>query len=579
MFQARKLTLALPLPLALLAATAAGDDTKYLDDFEFVARTVARDGAAVAVRGLDWDAIVARHRPCFERCSDDVEHVRNVKRLLAELCDSHTGVTRSSVDSGELPAKWDGLYGGGLWFGWDDGRVMLRGALPGVALADGIGPGAALVSIDGWPAWLALEREKRRIGEYLGSSSDHSLFTSLANRMLPFGEAQALSIGFLPGAGGPARAFDVRRWSPEGKGFSPLAATLPEGVDAAEGAAHGTLALDWCERVGYVRITGAMNDATVAAFHRALDALQGAPALLLDCRGMGGGSDDAAWAMCGRFFPEGVANGLHGRIEASGAFQFEGPVVMLQGELEVSAAETFTWAMSETERCVSVGRPTGGWAIIPRGFKCPSGLVDFRLGVNARPTPIERRATEGVGWAPDVVVPYGPLLCAEDDATRRIGLEVLRVLHAGVERDQAAALFGDLFGARHADAAKRAHRLARDVDGWQPQRLIGLVQDDLAATLALEVALLEDDASVAPDVLGAERRFEALAERAKGAKLNVAKLQAALKGQRAERAAQVALLELEGPTFAADERAQKAFLAKHGKTRLAAFAREVLFAR
>ena len=37
-----------------------------------------------------------------------------------------------------------------------------------------------------------------------------------------------------------------------------------------------------------------------------------------------------------------MANGLHGRIEASGSWQFDGPVVMLQDETEVSSAETFT---------------------------------------------------------------------------------------------------------------------------------------------------------------------------------------------------------------------------------------------
>jgi len=105
-------------------------------------------------------------------------------------------------------------------------------------------------------------------------------------------------------------------------------------------------------------------------------------ALLLDCRRMGGGTDACAWDMAGRFYPKGVSNGLHGRIAPSGSRQFDGPVVMLQDEVEISSAETFTWAMSETERCVSVGRPTGGWGIIPKGYSCPSGIVSFRLGVN-----------------------------------------------------------------------------------------------------------------------------------------------------------------------------------------------------
>jgi hypothetical protein len=191
---------------------------------------------------------------------------------------------------------------------------------------------------------------------------------------------------------------------------------------------------------------------------------------------------------------------------------------------------------------VSVGRPTGGWAIIPKAYRCPSGLVDFRLGVNARPTPIERRATEGIGWAPDVLVPYGPRLSAESDATRRIGLEALRLLQSGVERDEVAALFGDLLGGGLDEAAKRAERAARSMAShaareplsWDHAALVQLVREDLEATLALELALLEESDVVAPDVRGAERRLVSLSQRAKGAKLTsaLAELQSALKRQR-----------------------------------------------
>jgi hypothetical protein len=580
------------LVLTLAAAVCAQGDSKYVQDFDFVTDCVAQNGAAVALHGLDWADISGAHRPRFVACTNDVEHVKNVMRLLAELGDSHTGVTRHGVDREALPSKWDGLLGGGLWFAWEDGRVMLRGVMEGMQFGHGIAPGATLVSIDGWPAWLALEREKRRITEFAGSSSDHSLFASMGNRLLPFGAKRTLALGFcVPGERG-VRIAEVPQWGPDGKAFQPLAATVPPGIDAGGDAARAgavatMLATEWCPRTGYIRITGSMDDATVAAFHAAFDTLRGAEAVLLDCRGMGGGSDGAAWAMCGRFFSRGVANGIHGRIEASGDWQFDGPLVMLQDEREVSAAETFTWALSETKRCVSVGRPTGGWAIIPKGYKCPSGLVDFRLGVNARPTPIERRATEGIGWAPDVLVPYGPRLCAEPDATRRIGLETLRLLHAGVERDEVVTLIGDLFGGGLDEASKRAERTAKsmasraakETASWDYAALVELVQQDLEATLALELALLEESDVIAPDVRGAERRLVSLEQRAKGAKLTspLAALQSALKRQRAESAAQAALLEFEGHGFEGDQRAVKSFLTKHAKSRVASFARDVLF--
>lgn len=558
-----------PLAALLLVAPLA-QSSPYLNDLEAIAETVAREGAAVALHGLEWRRIVAAHRPRFESCSDDTAHVRNVMALLAELRDSHTGVTRHGAERDALPSKWDGLYGGGLWFAFEDGRFVLRGVMEGLTLGEGVGPGSALVTVDGWPAWLALEREKRRITEFMGSSSDHSLFASLGNRLLPFGEAKRLTLGFLVPGERRIKTIEVGAWGPGGKAFSPLTATLPAGVAPAEGAVSTVLQVDGVGRVGYVRVTGGMDEATARAFHAAVDRLEGVAAVLLDCRGMGGGSDAAAWEMCGRFFPGGVANGMHGRIEPSGAWQFAGPVVTLQDELMVSAAETFTWAMCETERVVSVGRPTGGWAIIPRAFQCPSGLVDYRLGVNARPTPITRRATEGIGWAPDVCVPFGPVMAAEADPVRRIGLEAVRLLAGGVPRDEVATLLGGLFGAELDEAAQRATAAAKRATGWDPAPLVALARADLEATLALELALLEADGVIAPDALGASRRFEALAARARGAKLaaQAKRLEAAISASRAEAAAQSALLEARGRAFELDERARAAFAKRHAKSAL-----------
>src|SRR6185436_2228489 len=68
-----------------------------------------------------------RMRPLFAACTSDAEHVKNVMRLLAVLRDSHTGVTDTSVDGKLLPSKWDGLYGGGLWIGWDQGLLVVMG--------------------------------------------------------------------------------------------------------------------------------------------------------------------------------------------------------------------------------------------------------------------------------------------------------------------------------------------------------------------------------------------------------------------------------------------------------------------
>ena len=107
--------------------------------------------------------------------------------LLATLRDSHTGVLDTKV-KGALPGKFDGLYGAGIWFGWDQGKAVIRGVMQGHPKAAELPLGSVLVEIAGEPAWLALERERRRVAQFQGISSDHSFFASLGNRMLPFGD-------------------------------------------------------------------------------------------------------------------------------------------------------------------------------------------------------------------------------------------------------------------------------------------------------------------------------------------------------------------------------------------------------
>lgn len=555
------------------APAAPAEQGRYLEDFEFIRTTVAREGASVRSRSIDWNGVCAALRPEFERAASDRDHVRNVLRLLAGLRDSHTGVTRSSVPWAELPSKWDGLYGGGLWFGWEDGRVMLRGVMEGHSLRGKVPLGSTLVAIGGKPAWLVLQEEKRRIVEHQGSSSDHSLFASLGNRLLPFGDAQTLDLAFLTPT---LEIVEVKapRWGPGGKAFSPATVQLPEGLAWREGAVAGLLRAEGSEKVGYIRITGSMDEATVKGFHAAFDELREAEAILLDCRGMGGGGDSQAWEMAGRFFTERVPNGPGRAIEPSGSWQFAGPVAMLQDELEVSSAETFTWALSETERALSVGRPTGGWGIIPKVFRCPSGLVDFRLGVNDRPTPIRGIRTEGVGWPPDLLVPYGPVLCAEPDPARDIALQALRLLRAGVPRKAVVGLFGTLLSGDAKGFLKAAGAVSKKAKGWDPRPLAEKVAADLGATLSLERSLLDRPEILAPDYRGASGRLAALLDRAKAARLtaDASAFKKTVEKGRAEAAAQDALLALLASGEGEDPEARRKFIRSHGKTRVGRYA-------
>ena len=391
-----------------------------------------------------------------------------------------------------------------------------------------------------------------------------SLFATLSNRLLPFGEKRRLTLTFLD-ADGDERQVETGPWSAGGKGYSPARETLPPGIEFAAGACGGFLDGDG-PRLGYLRITGSMDRQTLERFHEVFDALEGMDALLLDARGMGGGGDGPAWEMVGRLFSKSVANG-RGRIEPSGSWQFDGPVVLLQDSLQVSSAETFTWAVSETGRVVSIGRPTGGWAIIPRGFSCPSGLVDFRLGVTDRGTPIGGVHTEGIGWPPDLEVPWGAVMLRDGDPTLELATQVARA-HV-VERDADAVRKG--FRALFAGDGDRFVQAATRGDWIEESAVRGLAKrfsDDLRSRIELELRLLDNDVVSAPDYLASAHRMEALQGRAKaaGEERAIRRWQSALRKARKELEAQEAVLEAADAGLALDPDAEEALAKKHGKT-------------
>jgi hypothetical protein len=260
---------------------------------------------------------------------------------------------------------------------------------------------------------------------------------------------------------------------------------------------------------------------------------------------------------------------------------------MLQDSQEVSSAETFTWAMSETGRVVSVGRPTGGWGIIPHGYSLPSGLAQFRLGVNDRATPIKGVHTESVGWPPDVLVPYGPVVHAKVDPVREIGLTILGVLGgAGARTDRTREIFGGLFAGKTTEFAKaepygtdpRWYALAK-ANGLDAKALGHLVEDDLKKRLAMETALLKVDDAGPPDVLGARARLAAVEPiaNAAGMKGELAAFAASVKKLAAEGAAQEAFLAATDRAFAMGDAEKKKFLMAHKDSQIAKFAKERLW--
>ncbi len=531
----------------------------YMEDFRYVTKTVKANFPAFKKKKVDWTKVCREHESRFRACSDDAAHILNVERLLAVLKDSHTGVTRTSVDT-HIPS-FDGLHGGGLWIASDRNRLVLRAIESGRALEEKLKPGALLLRIGERPAKLVHREVRQKAMEWSGWSSPHFLDSRLSFTFFPL-EDDRLSCTFMNPDGKLVEAEITGRESV----VSRVRATLPEGVVASGSAA--ALKLD--DDIGYIRITGSMNDATRTAFHDAFDTVRGVKCVILDCRGMGGGGDGPAWNMAGRFYSKPASLGRNGMLMPSGSWQFDGPLVMLQDEREISSAETFTWAMTETGRAVSVGRPTGGATIIPRSFDAPSGLFSFRLGCTDRPTPLQGIKPEGIGTRPDIFVPYEPILLERfPDPAVAVARDVLLLLAGKASRSTVVDYYGGILGCEPARVKKTVKAFGKIRLPSKKSGFCHATDDLVEAMVKWQIRLCNSKDNPMPDFAGAAERLSALQEIARLLGSESAASQAAgeVKKWAREIKAQEAFEAMIEKSYPPDERALKKFLGSHGNSR------------
>lgn len=176
--------------------------------------------------------------------------------------------------------------------------------------------------------------------------------------------------------------------------------------------------------VGYLHIRNfSYPTSTTAALDEIVAAFADAPAVIIDIRQNGGGSDLIGKLIADRFAVQPalymtVAHRLPGldhgafappvdwSIEPAASGVFAGPVIVLTNSRSISAAENFVLAMRARPGAIIVGETTagamadtvrvsvpGGWA-----FTVPVNLVRDPLGVS----------WEGVGLAPDLWVRNAP---------------------------------------------------------------------------------------------------------------------------------------------------------------------------
>jgi hypothetical protein len=178
---------------------------------------------------------------------------------------------------------------------------------------------------------------------------------------------------------------------------------------------HGTL-----NSTAYI-VIGAWNGTNFSAsdFDATLENYRNAPRLILDVRMNGGGDDQIAFQVAGRFATSSVTTGYvktrtgpgHSdfgplttrTLSPRGSWQYTRPVLVLIGRRCLSSNESFISAMRQLPNVTLVGDQTGGGSANPETFPLAGGwsyTVSRWIEYTA-----DMEVIEDVGIAPQVFVP------------------------------------------------------------------------------------------------------------------------------------------------------------------------------
>ena len=172
--------------------------------------------------------------------------------------------------------------------------------------------------------------------------------------------------------------------------------------------------------VPYITIEGwGASSIRIADFDAALERFRNTPMLILDVRMNGGGNDEPAFQVAGRFASRSVVTGsvqfrngpshsdfgprTQRMLNPRGAWQYSGAVLLLIGRRCASSNESFIEAMRQLPNVTLVGDQTAGATANPGTFPLASGwsyTVSRWIEYTA-----DNQVIEDVGISPRVFVP------------------------------------------------------------------------------------------------------------------------------------------------------------------------------
>jgi carboxyl-terminal processing protease len=373
--------LAIPVTVALSVSLFAQSNESTPEirqkTFEKVWKTVNEKFFDPNFGGVNWKEVRARYAQLIAAAKTDDEFYRVLANMLGELHSSHLEVVRpEEFSKAEEPPVTTGLSLKEI-----DGQVMISRILKNSAAAgSAMRPGFLLKTIDGAEIKSigdALEKIHGKAGTkvalgYLDEKDELRQIT-LERRVIPPGEIDKQTFG--QGAAIYA-LFDSSR--------------LADGI-------------------GYIHFTSFITPFQQKV-RDAIGSMRGAPGIVIDLRGNGGGDDRVGLAMANALFAKKTLlmitrtrKGDDNYYTAKpGKDPYTGQVVILLDQESGSASEQFAAGMQEAGRATIIGKTSVGADMDADVIALPTGaLFVYAYGQPRTPGGV---VIEGRGVIPDIDV-------------------------------------------------------------------------------------------------------------------------------------------------------------------------------